>query len=248
MSVLYKNDEFMSMEPELFLYNSNDIKTLYYRDYKYNLKQLIKSGVVEYNFLPISNLLMRPYTMKRHWHIHNKTNMSLNTDIFNKLKLGRNIIEIGTYWPTAVITRPDVSQYVVKYGNHRIYSLKLLQAKHELNNNFKIFSFITSEKLLVKFAADEEKYNFSLNKPITVYLNKEILERAKNVKKRFLNLLNIKEIDKYTIQADVNNFYDLWYACHSYALYLRNLLILNNIPPLEELNNESKFQEWIKKC
>ena len=38
MSVLYKNDEFMSMEPELFLYNSNDIKTLYYRDYKYNLK------------------------------------------------------------------------------------------------------------------------------------------------------------------------------------------------------------------
>lgn len=245
MSLLYKNDEFMSVEPEMFFYSRNDIKKLYYRDYKFNLKQLINSKMIKYDFLLVSNLLMRSYTMRRHWHVHNMTNMSLNTDIFNKLKLGRNIKEIGTYWPSAVINRQDVSEYVVKYGNHRIYSLKLLQAKHELDMNYKIFCLIASEQVLSNFARDNERYNFQLTKPITIYLNKEILKRGQEVKKRFIDLSNIKNVDEHTIQADVNNFYDLWYSCHSYALYLRNLLILNNIPPLEEINNEQKFQEWI---
>ena len=244
MTMLYKNDEFMSITPELFTYAKEDIKKMYYEHYTFNLKQLIKSNRLGYSFLYLKDLLLRPYTTQKHWHI-NTNNKSLNSNVFDKLKLGRNIIENGTYWIYAVVTRPGVDNYVVKYGNHRIVSLKLLQVKKEIPQDYKVFSFICDEKFLVSFASDDENNNINLLEPIRVRLNKEIVQRSV-IKNRFQNLQNIEEIDEFTIEADINNMYDLWYSCHAYSLYLRNLLIEHNIAPLEILNNEEEFKRWFK--
>ena len=53
-----------------------------------------------------------------------------------------------------------------------------------------------------------------------VILNKEIIERAK-IKKRFIDIKIIKEIDNFTLLCEINNIYDLWYSCHAYSLFLR---------------------------
>lgn len=244
MTMLYKNDEFMSVEPELYTYTKEDIKKMYYEHYTFNLKQLIKSNRLGYSFLYLKDLLLRPYTSQKHWH-PNTNNKSLNSNVFDKLKLGRNILENGTYWIYAVVTRPEVSNYIVKYGNHRIASLKLLQVKKEVREDYKVFCFTCDEKFLMSFACDDETRNISFVQPIKVRLNKELLQRAA-IKKRFQDIQNIVDVDEYTVEVDINNMFDLWYSCHAYSLYLRNLLIEHDIKPLGILNDEEEFKRWLE--
>ena len=234
----------MSVEPELYTYTKEDIKKMYYEHYTFNLKQLIKSNRLGYSFLYLKDLLLRPYTSQKHWH-PNTNNKSLNSNVFDKLKLGRNILENGTYWIYAIVTRPEVSNYIVKYGNHRIASLKLLQVKKEVPEDYKIFCFTCDEKFLMSFACDDETRNISFIQPIRVRLNKEVLQRAA-IKKRFQDIQNVVDIDEHTVEADINNMFDLWYSCHAYSLYLRNLLIEHGIKPLGILNDEEEFKRWLE--
>lgn len=233
MSNLYLNDEFMS-QPFSYNYEKKDIEKMYNEYYLFNIQQLINTNIFPAKKISLSELLLRPYTCKKRWDL-NTNNISLIQSSQNKLKLGYNIKEIGTYWPYAFILRPGISSYFIKYGNHRIASLKLLQVKNELPKDYSVFGFVCSETFLSNFAQDNEISNFKIS-PVKVYLNKELLNRAKNVKKRFINSTIIREVDKYTYLCSIDNAYDLWYACHAYSLYLRNALIQYNIPPLSIFN------------
>lgn len=242
MSNLYLNDEFMS-QPFKYKYSKNYIEKMYYEYYLFNVKQLIKSNYFKPIFVSVKDVLLRPYTCKKNWDT-NTNNITLLKYHNKKIQLGENILEQGTYWPYAFIQRPDVSNYYIKYGNHRAMALKLLQAQKRISSSFSIFGFKCDEQFLKDFAQDNEKSNFHIS-PIKVILNKEIIERAK-IKKRFINIKIIKEIDNFTLLCEINNIYDLWYSCHAYSLFLRNELINLNISPLKIFNNEVEYAKTVQ--
>lgn len=124
--MLYKNDEYLTENLNINSYTKEEIEKMYQVYYVYNLKQLIKSNYIKFKFIKLKNILMKPDSVKNHWHI-NTNNISLNQQKFNKLTLGRSIKKNGYYWPFVCYIDPITNEYISKYGKHRVYSLKLLQ-------------------------------------------------------------------------------------------------------------------------
>lgn len=242
MSNLYLNDEFMS-QPFEYNYSKSYIEKMYKKYYLHNIKQLINSNYFLPIFLPIKDVLLRPYTCKKSWDI-DTNNISLLKWGKQKIQLGEDIVKQGTYWPYAFIQRPGITSYYIKYGNHRAMSLKLLQSQNKLGSNYLIFGFKCSEQFLKDFASDNECSNFKIQKT-NVILNKEIIERA-SIKKRFQKIKIIKELDNFTLLCEIDNAYDLWYSCHAYSLFLRNVLIEYEISPLKIFNDEAEYVKTIQ--
>lgn len=110
------------------------MKWNYYEMYKQNLKKIINIYGYKYYWLDISNE-----------KFYNNTQNSFNDFVFNgdkfllqyqdeKIKLGQDILQNGTYTPMFFITEDNKKK--ISLGKHRLYSLLLCNKQNKIEKPF----------------------------------------------------------------------------------------------------------------
>ena len=234
-------------------YSEEQVYYMYNEDYiNVNLKNIIKSGVLKAEFISIKDLKIRPRISHRAWKYFDKD--PYLRDIYDdKLKLGKSIVEIGTYYPfiVAPMTQDDDSLYVFE-GNHRIMSLKLLSMEGVLDDNFKVLCLI----LPTDFYTFQQTYQYKqLSSPVQyryvmddiygldIFKNDDLMQKTLNQIKSNNEVL----LDNYTVESVATHVYQIFRSIHTYPLFLRDLIYCHNnkILPSPVINDENEFKEWI---
>lgn len=234
-------------------YSLEQVKEMYYEDYiNFNLRNAILNGVLEARFIPIKDLNIRPRITQRTWKyfVNDPYLKDMHDD---KLKLGRSILEIGTWYPFVVapMTKDDNKLYVFE-GNHRIISLKLLAMTGEISEDFKVMCLV----LPTDYYTFKEETNYNtLSSPIKYrYILEDVYGCDILVDNILLNktLAKIKQnnevlINPYTVEATGTKVYDIMNVVHAYPLFLRDLIYLHDskVLPSKIINNEEEFKKWI---
>lgn len=234
-------------------FTKEQVYKMYNEDYiNFNLKNAILYGGLKAEFIPIKDLNIRPHITKKTWKYF-VSDPYLADASDDKLKLGRSIVEMGTWWPFLVspVDYSSDSLYVCE-GNHRIISLKLLAMYGEIPEDFKVFCIhIPSNYEAYK----NEKMFDKLENPVSIRC---ILENvygcevihSNDILQKVLQKIQKngdKMINPYTIETKVNIMKDLMFGLHSYPLFLRDLIYMfdNQIKPNEIINNENAFKRWL---
>lgn len=233
-------------------YSIEDIYDMYNNDYiNFNLKNIAQSGALDLRYVLLKNLNIRSTVGENRWE-------SFFTDPYlkemgdDKLKLGRDVIKNGIYFPFFIMDdAEEEGQMTIYEGNHRGLSLKLLQFLGEIDENYKVPCLILPEKLKCFKDADFcEQIDFKIG-------IRHILETKYTCKVLTDELIYKKAIESieqnggimynnYTIEYQTKDISDILFAPHSYALWLRDLLfpVRNTIIPSQVLNNEAFFLKW----
>jgi hypothetical protein len=182
-------------------YTYDEIYNFYNEDYiNFTLKNVLQASLMYAKFIPIKDLHIRPSATRRSWKFYDKDPWLLNDYSKDKCKLGRDIVEKGTFWPFVLEQRDGKDLYVLE-GNHRIVSLKLLVASGELSEDYKVLC-IWENKEKEKEILDPiiVRYLVEMNYGLDIYndgfIKKHILENI------FLNKGAF--ISKTTIQVTYN--------------------------------------------
>lgn len=235
-------------------YSLEQVKEMYYEDYiNFNLRNTILNGVLEARFIPIKDLNIRPRITQRTWKYF--VNDPYLKDIHDdKLKLGRSILEMGTWYPFVVapMTKDDDKLYVFE-GNHRIISLKLLAMTGEISEDFKVMCLVLPTDY---YTFKEETNYITLPSPVKYrYILEDVYGcdiLADNVLlSKALNKIresNEKLINDYTVEATGTKMSDIISVVHAYPLFLRDLIYLHDskVLPSKIINNEEEFKKWIQ--
>lgn len=234
-------------------FTMEQVNEMYNEDYiNFNLKNAILYGGMKAEFIPIKDLNIRPHITKKTWkYFVSDPYLAESSD--DKLKLGRSILKMGTWWPFLVSPVDSTSDrlYVCE-GNHRIISLKLLAMYGEITDNYKVFCIhIPSNYEAYK----NEKMFDKLKNPVIIRCilenvygcevihNNDILQKVlQKIKDNGDKLIN-----PYTIETEVTIMKDLMFGLHSYPLFLRDLFYIfnNSIKPSKIINNEETFKRWL---
>lgn len=234
-------------------YSLKQVEEMYYEDYiNFNLRNAILNGVVTARFIPIKDLNIRPRITQRTWKyfVNDPYLKDMHDD---KLKLGRSILEIGTWYPFVVapMTKDDDKLYVFE-GNHRIISLKLLAMTGEISEDFKVMCLVLPTDY---YTFKEETNYITLPSPVKyryiledvygcdILANQELLNKTLDKVKSDGEIL----INDYTVEAVGTKMSDIIGVVHAYPLFLRDLIYLHDskVLPSPIINNEEKFKEWI---
>ena len=233
-------------------FSIDDIKEMYYEDYiNFNLRNIVKNNVFKVQFEYIKDLNIRSSIADARWD-------SFFTDPFlkemgeDKLKLGRDIIKNGTYYPLFICTSEEdnFNMHVVE-GNHRIMSLKLLQMIGEIPDDFKVLcihipgnNFDYKNKLLLNLSSKTigTRHIFETEYGSSVVNDEYILKKSKE------SVLSKqgKFINDYTIEYNTNNLDEIMFGIHSYPLWVRDLIhpVSEIIKPSIIINNQETFVKW----
>lgn len=236
-------------------YSIEQIVHMYHEDYiNVNLKNIIKYGIISARFISIKNLKIRPRISHRAWKYFDK-DPYLKDTYDDKLKLGRSIMKIGTYYPfiVAPMSKDNDELYVFE-GNHRIMSLKLLAMEGEIDEDYKVMCLV----LPTDFYTWQETYqNKKLDIPVKyryilddvygldIFTNKELMDKVL----KQIDRNNEKLLDNYTVESTATRISQIFRSIHTYPLFLRDLIYVSNnqVCPSEVINNENKFKEWLEK-
>lgn len=234
-------------------YSLEQVQDMYYNDYiNFNLRNAIENNILEAKFIPIKELNIRPRITQRTWKyfVNDPYLKDMHDD---KLKLGRSILDIGTWYPFVVapMIKDDDKLYVFE-GNHRIISLKLLAMIGEISEDFKVMCLVLPTDY---YTFKEETNHIILPHPIKyryiledvygcdiladeILLNKVLGKIAKD---------NEKLVNDYTVEATGKIMSDIISVIHAYPLFLRDLIYLHDskVLPSPIINDEKKFKEWI---
>lgn len=234
-------------------YTLEQVYEMYNEDYiNFNLRNAILGGVLKAEFIPIKDLNIRPRITQRTWkYFVNDPYLKEMSD--DKLKLGRSIIEMGTWYPFVVapMTKDDNTLYVFE-GNHRIISLKLLAMNGEISEDFKVLCLV----LPTDYYTFKEETNFTtLPSPVKYrYILEDvygcdILADEQLLQKTLKQIEDSGEvlINDYTIEASGTKMADIIGVVHAYPLFLRDLIYLHDskVLPSPIINDENKFKEWL---
>lgn len=234
-------------------YSLEQVYEMYNEDYiNFNLRNAILNGILEARFIPIKDLNIRPRITQRTWKyfVNDPYLKDMHDD---KLKLGRSILEIGTWYPFVVapMTKDDDKLYVFE-GNHRIISLKLLAMIGEISEDFKVMClvlptdyFTFKEKTNYTVLPFPVKYRYILEDVYgcDILVNQELLNKTLDKVKSDGEIF----INDYTVEAVGTKMSDIIGVVHAYPLFLRDLIYLHDskVLPSPIINNEEKFKEWI---
>lgn len=234
-------------------YSLEQVQDMYYNDYiNFNLRNAIENNILEARFIPIKDLNIRPRITQRTWKyfVNDPYLKDMHDD---KLKLGRSILEIGTWYPFVVapMTKDDDKLYVFE-GNHRIISLKLLAMIGEISEDFKVMClvlptdyFTFKEKTNYTVLPFPVKYRYILEDVYgcDILVNQELLNKTLDKVKSDGEIF----INDYTVEAVGTKMSDIIGVVHAYPLFLRDLIYLHDskVLPSPIINNEEKFKEWI---
>ena len=236
------NEDFI--QPTL-IYTKQQVCDMYYNDcLNINFRALLSSGYFEYKIIKLKDLYVRPNVCVDDW-FGVTDNISLLNTRHNKLSLGEDVLKNGSYWIFGISWRDEVNGWIIRHGNHRIVSLKLLQAKGLIPDDFKIVAIVLNEKFLEDYKNNDKNKVTLLDNPVKIRYNKDVLENKVLYKSVYDNNLSFKEINEFTVETEINNLYDLFFSYHSYTLYLRNLLVEHNIPPTKMFINPNEFERWL---
>lgn len=235
-------------------YCLDQVCRMYNEDYiDVNLKNLIKTGVLTAEFIPIKDLNVLPSISQKTWRYFIKDPF-LRDSHDDKLKLGRSVVEIGTWWPFVVAPMHEgESDLYVFEGNHRIISLKLLAMIGEISEDFKVFCLrvpynFHNYKVLCNdiVLQNPVKYRYILEDVYgcDLLVDKEL--HTKTINK--IHADGETMVNEYTVEAESNKFVDIMGVVHAYPIFLRDLIYLHDskVKPSDVINNEEVFKEWIK--
>jgi len=235
-------------------FSIDEIKKMYYDDYiNFNLKNFIKSNNLKCGFIPLKDIKIRSHMFNINWNYFH-SDPYLRDSNFDKLKLGRDIVENGTYWPMVVapISKDKPNERYVFEGNHRAISLKLLQMEGEVPEDYQVFCIEYEqnyEMLQIEGMYKEFEHPFKYHALIELVYGDDVI-----VNEEFYNLAcnQTKEeggdlIGDYTIEKTGYVYDDGFICLQSYAHFLRDLIYNNRevIKPSIYLNNPSAFEGWI---
>ena len=235
-------------------FSLNDVHKMYNDDYiNFNLKNFIKSNNLNCGFIPLSDIRIRSHMFNKNWNYFH-SDPYLTDSNFDKLKLGRDVVNNGTYWPLIVAPqfndKPD--QMYVFEGNHRVMSLKLLQMEGEIPDDFKVFCIRYNqnyEMLQCEGRYKEFINSFKMRAIIELVYGDEVITNNVVLQKVIQELKNNGDslVDEYTIETTGYNYDDGFIALQSYAHFLRDLIYnhKDSISPSIYLNDPIAYEEWI---
>ena len=234
-------------------YTEQEALDIYYNDYlNFNLKNVLRSNNnINIEFLPLDKLILDEDIMVKDWEGCFQDPF-LDAYDYDKIALGKSILEKGTYFPCMVFLDYDMEYYHVREGNHRVASLKLCQLMGLVPDNFKICCIILPRDLGVNVFTNT--YNYNLLKPLKaryilecfwtpkVIEDQEYLEIVKkNLKEQEHELLN-----DYLVEYKITTYMGLFEAIHAFPLFLRDLFFhYENIKPALIINDENEFKKWL---
>lgn len=235
-------------------YTEKQVQDIYYNDYlNCNLKNVLRSNNNIYiDFLSLDKLILDENIMVKNWDGCFQDPF-LDEYSFNKIDLGKSILEKGTYFPCMVFLDYDMQHYHVREGNHRIASLKLCQLQGLVPEDFKICCIILPRDLNVNIFGNV--YNHKLSEPLTAryilecFWTTKVIEDEKYlaVVKKNLEESNHKLLNDYLVEYQIDTYIGLYEAIHAFPLFLRDLFFYyKDIKPALIINDESLFKEWLK--
>ena len=235
-------------------YSLEEVKRMYEEDYiGVNLRNIIKTGIIKAEFIPIKDLNIRSTITQKTWRQF-VNDPFLHDAHDDKLKLGRSIMEIGTWYPFVVapMSKDDNKLYVFE-GNHRIVSLKLLAMSGEISEDFKVMCLrlplnFKTYKLVCKdiVLPSPVKYRYILEDMYgcDLLVSDELLKKTLNAIKEDGEVM----VNDYTVEATTTLMSDILGVVHAYPIFLRDLIYLHDskVKPSPIINNEEVFKKWIE--
>lgn len=209
-------------------YTYSDIKEIYYKKYLFNIQQIILKGSFSYSFKDIEEIEIDE---KRNPNLGKNFNNVLNKDSFlyefnnDKIKLGIDIIENGTFWPLVCCENKIIE------GAHRVYSLKLLNQQ---------------KKITRKFLCLEMPWNFEeyIQNKIEIITKDNLNESVEYYKLTSNNeIIKVQERNSYVIHE--NNFKISCFLLNN-AIFTINKKYPNFIKPNPIFNDEKLFEFTLK--
>ena len=240
-------------------YTMQQVEKIYHEDYLntnlYNCLFSSNDKHIQYKFLSLDELNLRPTVAVKNWDTY-FYDPFLKDSAEDKMKLGLDILENGTYFPIWVFqNQPEDKTYLVKEGNHRVYSLKLAQAYGYVPKDFKILSIILPHAEWAESFTSSIHYEKYLNNPIDIRYNIDPVWGTsslndpnffEDIKKSLIEEEHI--INEYTVESKIYTVYELYQSLHIYPLFLRDLFYnFSDIKPAKFLTDEKKFIEWKNK-
>lgn len=235
-------------------YSVDDIHRMYNDHYiNFNLKNFIKSENFRCSFRYLRDLNIRTHTLNKNWNYFHGDPFLLDVHE-NKLDLGRDILNNGTYWPVVISpihdNRPD--KFYVFEGGHRVVSLKLLALEGEVPDDFKIlclefpcdYNILSVEQMYFPL-----KNKFLIRGSLETLYGCNILVDENKLKEVYqaIETDGNKLIDDYTLEYTANNYEAMIDGTQIYPHYLRDLIytVREEIKPSPIINDEKIFRNWI---
>lgn len=231
-------------------YTVEQIQSMYTDDYiNFNLKNLLLSGNVEYEFIPIKDLNVRNDVAQVSWRdCQDDPFLAEYTE--DKINLGLDIVENGTYWPFITSMQDDGNLYVYE-GNHRIISLKLCAFNGYIDENFKVFCIKAPydwKEFKTARLYEETLTPFDIHFVLENRYGSELIVNDFIYEKVCEDIINKggKLVSDYTGEITVYKNIDILFGASVYPLYLRDLIFeyTDVIKPSSIINNEEEFDGW----
>ena len=228
---------------------SRDEAQQYYADYlDYNLRHLYQAGLLTGMYIPLKSLSVRSHPMLRHWNF-------LETDPFlmetyrDKLELGRRVLRDGNLFHYLVDITSN-SKLSVIAGNHRIASLKMLDALNEVPDDYKLFCTIRPCCYYSTTTATDTlqlQTPVRIRYPIEIMYHKELFELPnwRDIVYEDLKSRNFVLVREGVAEGLIYTWGDARRSHQFYEHFLRKLLHLHNISPNRAINDEEYFKQWL---
>lgn len=228
-------------------YTKEEIISMYEEDYlNTNIKNIANYSEDIIRFIKLEDLKIRASITGKRWDFFS-TNKFLLDCSYDKLPLGQDIMEKGTYYPL-IVCKQNNDLYVME-GNHRAISLKLNQKEGLLSKDYKILCVVLDKdqmsnensnikldrEIILRFNLDALYSDETLNDPKLLRIAKEEIINAGG---RFIN--------DYTYEKSINNYGGLLTSLYVYPLWVRDLIypFKDEILPSKIINDERKFEQW----
>lgn len=238
----YKYDEYIHR----MNFSLHDIKQIYFDVYiNYNMKNLLKCNLFDYEFIPIDKLeIFNTNMVEYSLYPNDKFLQDYKEDMS---ALGWNILNHGTYFP-CVVEKLNDDKYKVYQGIHRVSSLKLLNSMGKSPKDFKLFCLIM-KKHMITF--DNNNFNTSSIKFRYIF---DVAYGCSSMSDEIRNYLRVdaknngdKFINDFIVERTCNDFNEIYSLFQDSAGLIRDLLFLQDknyslIPDI--FNNQNAFNSW----
>ena len=232
-------------------YKKEQVIDMYNNDYiNFNLRNLFRTNIVTPMFLPLDDIHIRSEDLDiaLQWYLESDDPFLKDT-FNNRINLGLDIINRGTYWPVIVTYGLDNKIYVLE-GVHRITSLKMCQKFGYIDGNFSIFV------IYIPYNKQEfdsgQFFNIKVSPIKMRFIIEVVYDNSLLVDTNLYNLIlsDIKNeygfiVNEYTGEWTLDNRMDIFFHMNMYPMFLRDLIYnYQDIKPSPIFNDQSLFKEW----
>jgi hypothetical protein len=237
-------------------YSTEDLYFMYNSYINYNLRNLLNLSVFEFSWEHPSKIKNRDFDIEENWVIQDNTDMYLRQTEENKVNLGLDILENGTYWPI-VVEVIDGDLYVYE-GNHRAFAIKKMVETGDWPEDKKVlcmrvngdYQRIKARKKVIKL----ERPVKQLAPFVTIYGD----ENNKKEDRDFIekNLFKSDNIEfhsdkKILLKKEVYDYSSLLFLTQALPHWMRDIIWLNQndtgtpIKSSRVVNDESLWNRFV---